>query len=144
MKKIIATLALASSLFGDITPNIPNGTPEWASESDIEVAYVIMGEARGESLLGQAFVADVIYTRMKLKNKTAYEVVIEPNQFEGYYDGEITKNVWKLVLKLKLGLDIIKDANFTQFRAYKLSPMPEWGVNPAVIGNHIFFNERTK
>jgi spore germination cell wall hydrolase CwlJ-like protein len=141
MKKIIASLALASSLFGDITPNFPAMTPEWATNDDIEVAYVIMGESRGESLLGQAFVADVIYTRMKLKNKTAYEVVIEPNQFEGYHDGEISDHVWKLVLKLKLGLDIIKDAEFTQFRAYKLTNIPTWAKEPVVVGNHIFFTE---
>jgi hypothetical protein len=143
MKRLIlSALLTGGSLFGDITPNFPAMTPEWATNDDIEVARTIAGEARGESPLGQSFVADVIHTRMMNKNKSAYEIVTEPNQFHGYYDGgEITDHVWKLVLKLKLGLDIIKDANFTQFRAYKLSPIPEWAKEPVVVGNHIFFTE---
>ena len=142
MKKLIPTFLLwGASLFGDVTPNVDHNTPAWADNSDIEVARVIMGEARGESLLGQNMVSDVIHTRMVQRNKTSYEVVTEPNQFEGYYDGPVTDHVWSLVLKLKLGLDIIKDAEFDQFRAYKISPMPEWGVEPAVIGNHVFFRE---
>ena len=142
MKKIIATICLiGSSVFGDITPNVPDGMPVWADENDLHVAYVIMGESRGEPLLGQSMVADVVHSRMLQRGLTAYEVVTEPHQFAGYYDGEVTDHVWKLVRKLKLGIDIIPDASFCQFRAYKLTNIPTWAKEPVVVGNHIFFTE---
>lgn len=143
MKKIIGTLLLSANiLFADITPNLPSGTPAWATAEDLYIAYVIMGESEGESELGQSFVADVIHQRCVEKNKSPYEVVTEPNQFAGYKEIEPTRHIWKLVRKLRLGIDIIPEAKFTQFRAYKRSNVPTWAINPIWIGNHIFFLER--
>ena len=142
MKKIIAALSLVgASLFGEVTPNVPDGTPVWADDNDIHVAYVIMGEARGESLFCQAMVADTIYTRMINRSKSAYEIVIEPNQFAGYFDGHVTDHVWKLVRKLKVGLDIIPYIAKPHFRAHKIIPMPNWGKDSIIVGGHIYFDE---
>lgn len=141
MKYISLLILWSAAAYAVVTPNYPDGTPEWATGEDLEVAYVIMGESRGESLLGQSFVADCIHTRMVKRNMTAYEVITQPNQFKGYYTQEVTDHVWKLVLKLRLGVDIIKDAEYCQFRAYKLTSIPSWAKNPVVIGSHIFFEE---
>lgn len=143
MKKIIATLSIVGlSLFGDVTPNLPHNTPEWADENDLQVARTIMGESMGESLFGQALVGDVIYTRSMNRGLTPYEVVIEPNQFAGkHYKGEVTDHVWKITLRLKLGLDVVKHAEFDQFRAHKLTDLPNWGKDFSVVGNHTFFRE---
>lgn len=135
-------MLIGGSVLADISPNVPSGMPAWADFNDLHIAYVIMGESEGESELGQSFVADVIHQRMIEKNKSPYEVVTEPNQFAGYKEIEPTRHIWKLVRKLRLGIDIIPEAKFTQFRAYRISPMPDWGKDPVVIDNHVFFRER--
>lgn len=142
MRFITTLMLIGGSVLADISPNVCNGMPAWADFNDLHVAYVIMGESEGESELGQSFVADVIYERMIQKNKDAYEVVTEPHQFAGYRETEPTRHVWKLVLKLKARVDVIADAKFTQFRAYKRSNVPTWAINPIWVGNHIFFQER--
>ena len=143
MNKIIPILSMVGlSLFGDITPNVPE-MPFWASMEDLAVAQTIAGEARCQSELGQSMVADVIFTRCVKRDLTPYEVVSQPNQFIGFdYSGhEISNHIWTITRKLKAGLDIIKEVEYDQFRAYKISPMPKWGKDPVIVGGHIFFKE---
>lgn len=141
--KRLTILLLATSLFGDVTPNYPDQTPVWANENDIKVAQTIAGESRCQSLYGQTLVADVIANRMLNTGQTAFEVVIQPNQFVGsnYEGNEISSHIWKLTRKLKLGIDIIPELNHTQFRAWKLTDVPSWAKNPIIVGSHIFFSE---
>lgn len=49
------------------------------------LALAIYHEARGESVLGQKAVAEVVINRAKEKEKTTCEVISEKNQFSWYH-----------------------------------------------------------
>ena len=148
MKRLLNTTLLLLSMLSNttifaqsITPNVPHGTPIWADENDVHVACVIMGEARGEGDIGQSLVADVIYTRMISRKLTAYEVVTQPHQFSGYYDRTPpTYHIWKLVLKLKHGVDILPTIQYEYFRSTKVL-LPDYATEGLLYRGHIFFNE---
>jgi len=57
---------------------------------DVDVAKVICAEMCSEGNISMYGVANSIQNRMKLNNKTAYEIVTEKNQYYGYTN--INKN----------------------------------------------------
>lgn len=61
------------------------------------VAKVIAGEAASEGEKGMHAVANVIQNRMKLKNKTAKEIITEPHQFSAYKDKNLMNRNYKEV-----------------------------------------------
>lgn len=115
--------------------------PSWADKYDLHVARVIAGESRGESKVGQALVADVIYTRMIKRKLNAYQVVKQKHQFKGYSENGITPYIWDLTHMLKEHIDVIENASFDQFRAWRISSVPRWAKNIYYEGDHVFFNE---
>ena len=142
-KLILFLIMTAASLNAVVTPNVPDGTPVWADDSDIHVAYVIMGESIGEGDYGQKLVADTISNRMKGNTKTAYELVTEPNQYVGYKEGKPTRYIWKLVGALKARVDIIPELDYKYFRPVG-HPLPDYADldNLLIYKNHVFFNEK--
>jgi len=62
-----------------------------------EIAKVISAEACSEGFIGMYGVGNTIANRVKLYNKTPYEVVIQENQFYGY----TAKNKEKLFSQCK-------------------------------------------
>jgi len=142
MKKIIATLALASSLFGDI-PEFPRDIVY--TKEDMTVARVIYMEARGEGRIGMLCVADVISERMN--NLSAYQVVSAPQQFDGInynnvnWSDEQAQFCLGLAKRLLRGDDILPDHQFTHFFS---GSEPYWarGQHKVKIGNHYFLRLR--
>ncbi len=142
MKKIIASLALASSLFGSI-PEFPRDVVY--SKEDMTVARVLYMEARGEGKVGMLCVADVIAERMN--NLSAYQVVSAPMQFDGinYYNvnwsDEQAQFCLGLAKRLLRGEDILPKHKFTHFYS---GSEPRWarGQYKIKIGNHYFLELR--
>lgn len=78
------------------------------------LAFMIYGEARGESLNGKLGVAFVVYNRSKKYNKTFCEIILQPGQFHfSIYKPkriEEMKN-WESILSLSFHL--IKNEQFS-------------------------------
>lgn len=111
---------------------------------DICLAWVIDNEARGESILGQRAVLDVVKNRMATKKLTACQVVKEPYQFSGYHKGMKLKATKEMLHRLD---DVSKMKpvvpSATYFHAKYVRP--SWAAKMKrilTIGRHIFFAER--
>ena len=145
-KYLILTLTLATTpLLGDVTPNVPEGTPYNVTYEQDAVALTLLGEAGGEGQIGVRLVADVIHERMKRRKMTPFEVVSQPNQFAGFMEGERTHELYvfclMLAIRLGEGYDPFPKFSFDQFRAFKHSPIPSWAVDAKIYKNHVFFSE---
>ena len=136
-------LAIVITYFLCINGCVLGHTEEYTSK-EIEVAKVICAEAVGEGKIGMLGVANVINNRMKLKKKSAYEIVTESKQFSGY----TAKNKEKLfeqdsqyALFLASNIEKLKDVtNGGLFFKRPEEKKKAWHKTLCcVIGNHQFW-----
>ncbi|MFW6282133.1 MAG: cell wall hydrolase [bacterium] len=113
-------------------------------EEIIQLAYVIHGEARGESFRGQVAVGAVILNRVKDKRfpDNIREVVLQENQFSCFIDGQVnyypSKTSIEAAKAALLGYDPTHNALF--FYNPEIANL-NWISNRPVIteiGSHIF------
>lgn len=154
--KIIKKAILLSAVFGvtflnrsnaeEFIPNFPEDV--MFTIEDQVVANTILGEARGEGLVGMMLVADVLYERVFVHErwKTPALASKARGQFEGasYYHNE-SDLLWFQALRLakavNRGKDILPNCKFTQFRAWKQASVPNWATNVTYYKGHVLFNE---
>lgn len=110
------------------------------------LAWVINDEARGESLKGARAVLDVVLRRMKLRKKTACQVVAEPKQFSGYKPGVFLGITQEMLTKYEVVNKMPPSVpNCEYFHANYVSPYWNNGlVKCKQIGNHIFYRAKPK
>lgn len=105
------------------------------------IASVVMTEARGEPFSGQIAVAQVIYDRMEIWEKSAEEILFAENQFAEPYQGTISDEVMDAVLMVfENGWREFEEPTL-YFHATYVDP--EWGhlVRRGQIGGHLFYGE---
>lgn len=111
------------------------------SDTDREmVERVVAAESRGQSLLGQLAVAQVIFDRSTLWNKTIEEVLTAPSQFAKPYTGEISDTTKEAVYRVFVLHERAFEEPTTHFYAYAVCT-PHWAdtkVSRGIIGAHRF------
>jgi N-acetylmuramoyl-L-alanine amidase len=103
------------------------------------IERVVAAEARGETYIGQAAVAEVIFNRAYFWDMTVSEVATAKGQFAKPYQGEITESVKEAVSEIfdkqELSLD-----GATHFHADYVNPY--WSKDKEFvtqIGVHRFY-----
>jgi hypothetical protein len=113
----------------------PNGLTD--AERDL-VERVVAAESRGESIEGQAAVAQVIRDRAYTWDMTITEVCLAKGQFAKPYQGEISIETWIAVSKVFDGGVSVLEIPTTHFASNE----PYWTenkVNRGSIGCHTFW-----
>lgn len=104
------------------------------------VERVVAAEARGESLLGQMAVAQVIKDRSELWGKSITETVTAKGQFAAPYYGEIPEVTKQAVWEIFDNQNRAVEGPITHFYNPALCS-PSWAASKTVmaqIGNHVF------
>lgn len=110
---------------------VHNGPTE--AEWDL-VERVVASEARGECYEGKKAVAQVIYNRCALWNKSIEEVCYAEGQFARPYNGEISESIKQAVRDAYYDCDSL--GNATHFSSNGVN----WGKEEvAKIGCHTFY-----
>lgn len=125
-----------------------------ADLSDMEcLALNIYHEARGESLLGQEYVAQVTINRMRSKRfreNSLCEVVFKRKQFSWTHDGKpdwaLDEEAWNVAYMVAIEFYHLKqsvnDPNANQYLWYYNPEYadPDWkdGKKSRKVGNHVF------
>jgi len=111
------------------------------------MALALHFEARGEPLLGQYAVAEVIVARSQVSGRSVCEVVFSPHQFEGlshFHDGMPVPKFSRATLRaanhaFNDELRVCRGCRWF----HKVQPgRPAWtaGLSPAkTIGRHVFY-----
>lgn len=108
-------------------------------------AYTVFREAGGESLRGQRAVLDIVENRMRIRNKTACEIMAERGQFSFYKAGmriKITMDVLLNFLNVA-NMQPVLPRNCEYF--HNRSVKPPWSKKfkrVVTIGGHSFYEER--
>jgi spore germination cell wall hydrolase CwlJ-like protein len=104
-------------------------------------AYTVYREASGEPLVGKRSVLDVIENRMRIRKKTACQVMSEKSQFSFYKPG------MKMQIPEKFLTEFLKVITMRRVLPTDVEHFHTRGMKPpwssrmrkvAVIGNHIF------
>jgi spore germination cell wall hydrolase CwlJ-like protein len=118
---------------------VPEPDPNALSDAERDlVERVVAAEARGESIEGQAAVAQVIRDRAYTWDMTITEVCLAKGQFAKPYQGEISIKTWIAVSKVFDGGVSVLEVPTTHFA----SNNPYWAegkVNRGSIGRHTFW-----
>lgn len=114
------------------------------SFEEIEVAKVIAGEACSEGRIGMQAVANTIYNRSILFNKSPHEVIIQKNQYYAYTNPnkeKIFKQCESDSLYFSKNINNLKDLTNGAIYFLKIrEPKESWiGKRTVTIGNHIFY-----
>lgn len=123
--------------------NISNNCYSYSFE-EIEVAKVIAGEACSEGKVGMQAVANTIYNRSILFNKSPYEVIILKNQYYAYTNPnkeEIFKQCESDALYFSKNINNLKDLTNGSIYFLKIGESKgSWiGQKTVTIGKHIFY-----
>ena len=103
------------------------------------IERVVAAEARGESYAGQKAVAEVIYNRCTLWNKSATEILLAKSQFAKPYSGEIPESAKNAVADVFDNGHLMLDGA-THFHADYVQPYwAEKKVFVVQIGVHKFY-----
>ena len=133
---IVAALAALTLIIGLITARAENQTQV--------IARVIAAEAAGEGMPGMQAVANTIANRARQRGLTAYQVVIQPNQ----YYGLTARNAQKLYAQVKsqadyLAANIMRLKDITggalYYRRKQEKLFPWCKVFTIRIKNHLFY-----
>ena len=100
---------------------------------DDRIAEVLMAEARGEGLLGMAFVAMTILNRCDYYDMSVKEVIESPGQYSNGYVGEISHEAYRAIELAREYRDSFP--NIMWFRAGKYH---NYGEPAFQWGNHYF------
>lgn len=117
---------------------------ELTAEERVLVERVVAAEARGESLMGQMAVAQVIRDRCLLGDLQVTEVVYAKDQFAQPYDGEISSTTEAAVGFVFEGGHNVFEGPVTHFYAHDLIDAPDWTNEITFvgeIGGHSFYTE---
>ena len=114
-----------------------------ASRNDISIiARTILGEARGEGLIGMALVADVIYTRSIERGLPPVQVCKEDNQFAGRsylpdWNTPEARTAINLAILVYKRVDVVKGVSHNHFWN---GESPHWATNARKFTwkNHTF------
>lgn len=146
MKKLLVLLLLLVSAELAIPPEVIK-EPYKRPPSDSEcMAVAIHDEARGEPVKGMRAVLDTILARMKKRNKTACEVVLEHKQFSGmkpYMLFDIPEEIITNYEKVARLPPVVRGCDY--FHATHASP--KWAKEMTIckqVGKHIFYKEKKK
>lgn len=116
------------------------------ASSLICLALTIYHEARGEPILGQQAVAEVVLNRVDKRNQTVCQVVYEPKQFSWSNTRGVPKpsRDWDSSVQLARSyLDGEKNTSVTNGAQYfhtNSIPLSCKAKNVKRIGNHVFYN----
>lgn len=116
------------------------------ASSLICLALTIYHEARGEPLVGQQAVAEVVLNRVKKRDKSVCEVVYEPKQFSWSNSKGLPKpnEHWDSSVKLARSyLDGDRQTSITNGAQYfhtNSIPLNCKAKNVKRIGNHVFYD----
>lgn len=138
------------------TKNVLPIDPWTLDDSEIYIRTII-GEARGESEIGQAAVAFVILNRSKKSGKTIKEICLQPKQFSTWNKDDPNREIAlnesktsaiyqqiKLIVN-KVQRNEMEDITYgsTHYHVKNMRKRPSWTKNkkPVVkIGAHSFYN----
>ncbi len=108
------------------------------------VERVVAAEARGEDIVGQMAVAQVIRDRCFEWNRTPEQILTAENQFAEPYVGTVN-DVTKAAVSFVFGSgQCVMEYPVTHFYAYRIIDEPEWAANMECagdIGSHRFYRE---
>ena len=108
------------------------------------IARTILGEARGEGLIGMALVADVVHERSIRSGKSPEEICTAPRQFAGQkyqpssWDTPEANAALELAELVAAGEDVVAGVQATHFWS---GVRPYWanaGTNEFAWGRHTF------
>ena len=116
------------------------------SESEC-LAYTLYKEANTEILRAKRAVYDVLLNRMRIRDKTACEIVKEKGQFSWYKRGMKLKVTEDMLTELDnvSSMKPVLPRNAQYF--HNKSVKPEWArklKRVTVIGGHTFYSEKEK
>ena len=134
MKSLLLTIFLLSS-----TP-IANAMSETFCK-----AFTVFKEANMESRRGKRAILDIIENRMRLRNKTACQVMQEPHQFSFWRKGLKEKlSITTLTEFIEISnMDSVLDGNVEYFHNKMVKPNWSRRLRKVVtIGNHAFYKEK--
>ncbi len=123
------------------------------------IALAVFGEARGESYLGQALVAQVILNRLRAepeKYADPCDVVNEMDQFHAVRDWDFPRNpsaideaAWiraiEVTQAVTMGDYVISPPECAEATHFYSGPAPDWSRSMRVVcivDNHVFLRER--
>ena len=153
MKRALLTIILLSCFLPavlSIPPNVVYKPLESLQHDDKDsrcIAAALHNEARGEPIKGIRAVYDSILARMKKRNKTACQIVLEKHQYTGMTRNKI-KNVSEEALT---DLETIGRMHpvvegCTHYYANYILP-PKWVRDMkscGKVGKHLYFKEKEK
>lgn len=118
---------------------------KWNRPTEVEcIIATVLDEAEGEPVEGRRAVYDVILERMKRQQKDACTVVLQPKQFSGMSEAQLTDidqnmldNYWKIVYSVPVSCQ-----GCTHF--HRVDVFPEWRKKMKFvkrINKHAFYKE---
>ena len=114
--------------------------PTYTPETLQKVARVVMAETRGDTLENMRGVAQVIYERHKLWNRSVNYILNSPAQFASPYEGDVTEECQQVVNEVFLEGVKEFDSNVTHFYNPEMCS-PDWASTKEVVGSrgkHVF------
>lgn len=138
MRWLLAALLLSYSI--DCATPPPMAVQPAITDSQC-LAWVIHDEARGEPLMGQRAVLDVVYERMKRRRQTACAVIAAHAQFSGYRPGVFEKVSPEMLTNLETVRKMSPvAANAEYFHATYVAPIWRKSMKRIKqVGKHIFY-----